>query len=118
MTQKQKTAAKPAAKPTRAAKPLRPKGAARVIEAATAPTVPIIERPDGFYWVAPDGRQSFGPFDSPERARADHEAYDEQAPEPGETLEEAERDLGISDWIDPDTGEPAEGMSVPRLPED
>jgi hypothetical protein len=28
--------------------------------------------------------------------------------EPGESLEEAEDELGISDWIDPDTGLPAE----------
>ena len=34
--------------------------------------------------------------------------------EPGETLQEAEDELGISDWIDPDTGEPAED-SAPHL---
>ena len=33
--------------------------------------------------------------------------------EPGETLAEAEDEIGISDWIDPDTGEPAE-ESIPR----
>jgi hypothetical protein len=37
--------------------------------------------------------------------------------EPGETLEEAEADAGITDWIDPETGEPAE-ESIPRLEED
>jgi len=26
--------------------------------------------------------------------------------EPGETVEEAEDEIGISDWIDPDTGDP------------
>ena len=34
--------------------------------------------------------------------------------EPGETLEEAESEIGVADWIDPDTGEPAE-ESVPRI---
>jgi hypothetical protein len=34
--------------------------------------------------------------------------------EPGETLEEAEREIGISEWRDPETGEPAE-ESGPRL---
>ena len=29
--------------------------------------------------------------------------------EPGESLLEAEQELGIADWLDPDTGEPAEG---------
>ena len=28
--------------------------------------------------------------------------------EPGETLAEAEAEIGISDWTDPDTGLPAE----------
>jgi hypothetical protein len=28
--------------------------------------------------------------------------------EPGETLEQAEDELGISDWIDPETGQPGE----------
>jgi hypothetical protein len=33
---------------------------------------------------------------------------DDEAQEPGESLQEAEAEIGISDWIDPDTGEPAE----------
>ena len=36
------------------------------------------------------------------------------APESGETLEEAENELGVADWVDPDTGELAEGLSTPR----
>ncbi len=98
---------------------MRPRGAARVIEpagSAAAKAAPIIERPDGFYWLAADGMQEFGPFESPALARADRDSFDEQAQMPGESLEEAERDLGIAEWIDPDTGEPAEGLSAPRLP--
>ena len=34
--------------------------------------------------------------------------------EPGESLQEAESELGISEWIDPDSGVPAED-NVPRL---
>ncbi len=33
---------------------------------------------------------------------------DDKTLESGETLEEAEAEIGIADWIDPDTGEPAE----------
>jgi hypothetical protein len=33
--------------------------------------------------------------------------------EPGETVEEAEDEIGISDWIDPDTGEPVEDSHRP-----
>ena len=29
--------------------------------------------------------------------------------EEGETLQEAEAEIGIADWIDPETGKPAEG---------
>ena len=41
------------------------------------------------------------------------QATGDSAYEPGETLEEAEDEIGISSWIDPDTGEPAE-ESIPR----
>jgi hypothetical protein len=106
----------------RKSKPHPPLGAAAVIEetAAPAPDVvaPIVQRPDGYYWIAPDGKQVFGPFDSAAAARADRDAYDEQAPEPGESLKEAEDEIGIADWIDPETGSPAEGMSRPHLDQD
>ena len=77
--------------------------------------VQIVSRPDGYYWVAADGLQEVGPFDSHELAMADVESVGEEAPEPGESLQEAEDEIGIADWIDPDTGEPAEGQSSPRL---
>ena len=76
----------------------------------------IVERPDGFHWTAPDGRQEFGPFPTREEALADMlDSADEQAPEPGETLQEAEGEVGVADWIDPETGEPAEGGCPPHL---
>lgn len=75
----------------------------------------IMARPDGYYWRAPDGKQDIGPFDTYELAAADMGSADDLAQEPGETLQEAEDELGISDWIDPDTGELAEGQSHPRF---
>lgn len=75
----------------------------------------IMARPDGYYWRALDGKQDIGPFDTYELAAADMGSADELAQEPGETLQEAEDELGISDWIDPDTGELAEGQSHPRF---
>ena len=36
------------------------------------------------------------------------QASDGGAPEPGETVQEAEAEIGIADWIDPETGAPAE----------
>ncbi len=78
----------------------------------------ILLKPDGYYWRLPGGRQEFGPFESLELALADRSAGDDEAPEPGETLQEAETEIGIADWIDPETGEPAEGLSHPRLEEE
>ena len=75
----------------------------------------IMSRPDGYYWRTLDGRNEFGPFESLEMALADLESSDEETPTPGETLQEAEDEIGISDWIDPDTGAPAEGLSPPRF---
>jgi hypothetical protein len=37
--------------------------------------------------------------------------------EEGESLEDAEAEIGIADWIDPNTGELAAGVS-PRLSDD
>jgi hypothetical protein len=78
----------------------------------------IIERPDGFYWRAADGGKEYGPFTTLGEAEADRlaggEATGGEAYEPADTLQEAESELGISEWIDPDTGGPAED-SVPRI---
>jgi len=78
----------------------------------------IMARPDGYYWRALDGKQEFGPFESLELAQADMDASDEPDSGPGETLQEAEEEIGIATWIDPETGEPAEGQSPPRLEEE
>lgn len=101
-------------------KPLRRRGAARVIpEARSAPVsrrdTDVVKRPDGWYWLAPGGHQEFGPFPSASLALADRDASNEEAPAEGETIAEAEAEIGIADWIDAETGEPAEGQSPPHL---
>ena len=76
----------------------------------------IFERPDGFYWQSKtDGRES-GPFPTLIEAIQDMQYRDESEVEPGETIEEAEAEVGVSGWVDPETGEPAE-ESIPRLEE-
>ncbi len=82
---------------------------------ADAADVQFVLRPDGYYWCAARSRQEVGPFASVEEAEADWMTADGEAPEPGETLQEAESELGLSDWIDPDTGGLSEGLSAPRL---
>jgi hypothetical protein len=70
----------------------------------------IIERPDGFYWLDQETNAEYGPFPSLLEAVQDMEYNAESDFEPGETLEEAEEELGIADWIDPDTGAPGEDL--------
>jgi len=74
----------------------------------------ILERPDGYYWQEKDGGREYGPFASLLEAVQDMEAGGEDAQEPGETLQEAEAEIGISDHVDPETGDPAE-EERPRL---
>lgn len=112
----------PVAPPRQAAAPPASRRARRGAVAAIAPrpgavdeTPPIVAHPDGWYWIAPDGHQQFGPFETYELARADRDAGDEESPAPGQTLQEAEDEIGIASWIDPETGEPAEGASPPHL---
>lgn len=103
-------------------KPLRRRGAARVIDESSGGATfnddtDLVEHPDGWYWSADGGRQQFGPFASRMLARADRDRYSEQAPSEGETVQEAEREIGIGDWIDAETGDPAEGQSPPHFEE-
>ena len=76
----------------------------------------VIERPDGFYWMAKDDGEPHGPFATLAEAEADLLSGGEspEEPEADAGLQEAESDLGISEWIDPDTGGPAED-NVPRI---
>ena len=86
--------------------------------AIEAPSGAIVERPDGYYWQAPEGQGEFGPFETYELARGRRDSAGEEQLEPGEALHEAERDIGINEWMDVETGEPAEGQSPPHLEEE
>lgn len=68
----------------------------------------IVARPDGFYWLADDGRCEVGPFATAAEAVADMRSAEDHELAPDETREEAEAQIGIADWIDPETGLPAE----------
>ena len=76
---------------------------------------PILKRPDGFYWQRKAGELR-GPFVTRAEAEADRLTGGEAGGEfdPGESLQEAESEIGMAEWIDPDTGVPAED-NVPRL---
>ena len=95
----------------------RPRATLPVVPAEFAETVddtmPVLERPDGFYWQAP-GLAEVGPFETYELACASRDAVGDEVMGRSETLQ-AERDIGINDWLDAETGAPAEGQSPPRL---
>ncbi len=93
-----------------------PKAEAPVKEAAPL-AGHVIERPDGFYWEAKKG-EPHGPFPTLAEAEADMLADgaaegEDDVEVPG-ALQEAESELGVAEWIDPDTGGPAED-NVPRI---
>jgi hypothetical protein len=71
----------------------------------------IIERPDGFYWQNPEDDREYGPFSSLNEAELDMDLADGEALD---AMEDAEGEIGIADWIDPETGQPAED-SIPHL---
>jgi len=74
----------------------------------------VIERPDGFYWQSEDRSEEYGPFQTLPEAVAAMNSANESDLEPDESLEQAEDEIGIAGWIDPDTGQPAE-ESIPHI---
>jgi len=95
-------------------KPLRKPAAPIPFEAC------IRVRPDGFYWDSIEGRE-YGPFATfleamADRTQAAPSAGDEEPLEVAETLEEAESEVGISGWFDPETQELGE-EERPRIEE-
>ncbi len=68
----------------------------------------VIERPDGFYWQDKNTEELYGPFPTLLGAVQDMQDHDGNGFGEGETLEEAESEIGMSGWIDPETGKPAE----------
>jgi hypothetical protein len=80
-----------------------------LVDLAPPDSEALVKHPDGYYWLAPDGVQQFGPFETAAEALADMNASADENWEPGETLQEAEQELGVADWVDPDTGALAEG---------
>lgn len=72
----------------------------------------IVERPDGFYWQDTESGQQFGPFVTRVAAEQDRDGLNDNSIEDDELLEDVEEEIGISSWIDPETGEPAEDLSI------
>ena len=70
----------------------------------------VTERPDGFYWQDKLTDELYGPFPTLVEAMQDIQDQADTSYEEGESLKEAEAEIGIADWTDPETGEPAESL--------
>lgn len=95
------------AKPARKAAPVSHKAASKV-----AATVPKKRRAPT---RAPSDAAQAGAAES---ALSDIDMETERLDDSEETLPELEREFGMADWIDPLTGEPAQGQSPPHLDEE
>ena len=74
----------------------------------------VVERPDGFYWQSTKNGKESGPFVTLRDAVEDMQYNADSDYEPGESVEQAEAEIGIADWVDPETGEMAEEQ-MPRI---
>lgn len=77
----------------------------------------VVERPDGFYWQDKLTDKLYGPFSTLLEAVEDMQVSDDEIFGEGESLEEAESEIGMADWIDAETGEPAEDLPPHRSDE-
>lgn len=73
-----------------------------------------LERPDGFYWQNLETDEVYGPFATLAEAVNDMGYNAEAQTDMVEALRQAEEEIGIADWIDPETGVPAEEQ-VPHI---
>jgi hypothetical protein len=74
----------------------------------------IVETHEGFFWRDPESERLVGPFRSMRAAMLDRDSPgtgDEDLLEAldGNAVLDAESEIGIDDFIDPDTGEPTHG---------
>lgn len=95
-----------------------PRGAARVIAETPASDREnddaLLTLPDGWYWLAPDGHQQFGPFDSAELARADRARGSIESVEDDSAIRQAEQVAGIGGFADVETEKTREDTESPQ----
>jgi hypothetical protein len=68
----------------------------------------VAARPDGFYWVADDGHQEFGPYPTAMEALVALRSGIETGLEPDQTLQEAEAEIGFVEPLQTEEGTPPE----------
>ena len=88
--------------------------AAPVIDGASRD---VVEPPDRDHSLATDEHQGGAPFESYELAQAHRDAVGVEALAPGENSQETVHEIGVDDWIDAETGSPADD-EPPHLQEE
>jgi hypothetical protein len=68
----------------------------------SATTDRVVARPDGYYWVADDGEQEFGPYPTAAQALAAATEAIETTVEEAQALEDAEAEIGVAERQDHD----------------
>jgi hypothetical protein len=76
-----------------------------MVATATADADRVVARPDGYYWVADDGRQEFGPFETAAQALAAAREAIEVAIAQAQVLQQAEDEIGVAERADHDVVE-------------
>lgn len=72
----------------------------------------MVEHPDGWYWLAPDGRQQFGPFESYEGARADRDRGSEQGIDERQALDQAEEVFRSAESVEAVCEQPVDPLGL------
>jgi hypothetical protein len=83
-----------------AEKPMKPKPPRA--QGGAAGTDRVVARPDGYYWVADDGEQEFGPYETAAQAIAAASESIEVRLEEGQAVLDAEAEIGVADRQDRD----------------
>lgn len=84
-------------------------GAALVAATPQSDKVSMVAKGVGDEWGVPAKGKGL------HRPSMEMDAVLDWEPDPTDLLPEIEREIGISEWIDPETGAPAEGQSRPHL---
>lgn len=90
-------------------------GSSRPVQDETVEHRPsIVEQDEAFYWLDSENDALIGPFRTRRAAIADRDSpgpIDEDLPGNADldAVHEVEAEIGIEDFIDPDTGEPTHG---------
>ena len=78
------------------------RGATKPGSGVSASADRVVARPDGFYWLADDGEQEFGPFQTAAQALAAANEAIEATVDEERALQDVEAEIGVAERQDHD----------------